>query len=170
MTDRRPLAASTWSLCQRSLPIACVDVLPVQVFKRDEPRVGLINRDSAGAGLKWCLIGGRILRDESLEAAIAGIVKDALGGDVRVLSLTGEQPLYVAQYFSSPRNGYPTDPRKHAVALTYAVEFSGHPAPQGEAKAFEWFKASALPGSSDFGFGQDMVARACLDILVTRRK
>src|SRR4051812_1541623 len=60
------LSDQDWQWASEHLPIACVDVLPVQ--RGDDGgirRIGLIRRDSP-MGEKWCHIGGRLLYGESL--------------------------------------------------------------------------------------------------------
>jgi len=69
----------------------------------------------------------------------------------------------VIEYFTQPDLGDFYDPRKHAVALTYAAscECAGEPQAQGEALEFGWFGLDRL-SEVDFGFGQGGAAARVL--------
>lgn len=164
------LSSANWKLIQTSIPVVCVDVLPV--FFSPNPRsdfqsAGLIFRKTP-QGRKWCLIGGRLLYGEPLSEAIRRQVREALGGQVTVNVDRDQQPLYVAQYSPNGRAPFALDPRQHSVALTYAVEMEGTPTPGGEAILFKWFEIAKIPRGKQFGFGQDAVLRACLRLLKKR--
>jgi len=61
----------------------------------------------------------------------------------------------VIEYFTEPDLGDFYDPRKHAVALTYAAscECVSQPEALGEALEFGWFGLEEL-SEVEFGFGQ----------------
>ncbi len=160
------LSPEEWAQAQHQMPIACVDALPIRLSSErgSVESVGLILRHTAIEGDRWCLTGGRILHGETVSEAIDRHVRTTLGDAVTWHSGTGEQPLWVHQYFPDPRVGYGLDPRQHAVALTYAVRLQGDPAPKGEALDFRWFDVAELD-RVPFGFGQGDVARACLTAL-----
>jgi ADP-ribose pyrophosphatase YjhB (NUDIX family) len=143
---------------EASVPIVCVDVL---LSPYDNPKqIGLIHRTTYDDGFGWCLIGGRVLRDESLADAVDRHVLATLGDSIRVVRSSMHLGA-VIEYFSKPGLGDFHDPRKHAVALTYAAkcEFHGEPEVHGEAIDFRWFSIDDLP-DIDFGFGQgEAVAR-----------
>lgn len=141
-----------------SVPIVCVDVL---LSPHNIPeQIGLIHRTTYDGGFGWCLIGGAVLRNEHLLDAVDRHVKASLGACIRVIRSSiclGA----VIEYFSEPELGDFYDPRKHAVALTYAAECKafGKPEVSGEALDFRWFSIDSLPDIS-FGFGQgEAVAR-----------
>jgi ADP-ribose pyrophosphatase YjhB (NUDIX family) len=158
------LTDEEWHLVEGRMPIACVDVLPLRNAEGSPQEVGLIWRP-APVDQHWCLIGGRILRNESVEEAQQRLLTDSLGPHIRWRSRTNEQPIYVAQYFPHKRAGYPRDPRKHAVALTYVVDLDGRIEPSGEAAGgFRWFASDSL-SSVDFGFEQGLVVERCLAAL-----
>lgn len=162
------LAAEEWGRVQQLVPIVCVDVLPLRraAGSSDEAvEIGLIRRQTPHQGARWCLVGGRLLRNESLPEAICRQVMETLGPGAVVQPPVDLRPVYVAQYFSRPRVGELFDPRQHAVGLTYALMVSGDVRPQGEALDFAWFSPASLPPVEAFGFEQERVVAACLDWL-----
>jgi len=164
------LPPSRWRLVQASVPIVCVDVLPVRVSRRTPhivEAIGLILRDTPRGRRRWCLIGGRLLYGESLRDAIGRQIGETLGSQVRIHLRRDQQPLYIAQYSPLKTKSFSLDPRQHAVGLTYASEITGSPAPQGEAVAYEWFDVRKLPPPKEFGFDQARIVKYCLQLLRT---
>ena len=164
------LPPSRWKLVQASVPIVCVDVLPIRTSRlapHTVEAIGLILRDTPRQGQRWCLIGGRLLYGEPLQDAIVRQVGETLGRRVRVHRRRDQQPLYIAQYAPHSIRPFALDPRQHAVGLTYVSEMTGSPAPQGEAVAYEWFDVRKLPPPEEFGFDQDRVVKFCLQLLRT---
>jgi ADP-ribose pyrophosphatase YjhB (NUDIX family) len=148
------LPEKDWKLVCESVPILCVDVLLSPIA--DPRQVALIRRATyEGASDGWCLVGGRVLRNEHLPAAVERHVAATLGPAVRVDPSTLQLGT-VIEYFTQRDLGDFYDPRKHAVALTYTAscECAGEPTPQGEALEFRWFKIDQL-SEVNFGFGQD---------------
>ena len=158
------LSPDDWRWAQQALPIACVDVLPVRVADGRVGRVGLIHRDTPHQGRRWCLVGGRLWRDETFAGAAARQLRETLGPAVTFEPVADDrQPDHVVQYFPAPRPGGLVDPRQHAVAVTFVVPLlADDVAPAGEAFDFRWFAADRLPPPDQWGFGQDAVAAACL--------
>ncbi|HET7121897.1 MAG TPA: DUF4916 domain-containing protein [Solirubrobacterales bacterium] len=142
---------------ERRVPILCVDLLPL---RPDASAVGLIRRKTYEGGEGWCLIGGAVMRDESLLAALRRHVETTLGAGF-VADLSAACPLTTVEYFSEPGLGEFYDPRKHAVALTYAAPCTGTAEPQGEALEFSWIPIDELP-LVEFGFGQGPVVERVL--------
>lgn len=141
------LSDDEWEWACERLPIACVDVLPV---RRDGfgyvTQVGLIRRDFVGRGERWCHVGGRVLIEESLTEAAERHLFEALVSSAAV-TVPGE-PYMVNQYFRTVRAGMGYDPRKHAVATCFLVEFpsSAKVSHQGrEATDFRWFPLNSIP-------------------------
>ena len=161
---RRLLPDQDYQFIRARVPILCVDVL---LSPKDDPqRVGLIYRMTHDGGEGWCLIGGRVLRNERLIDAVTRHVRATLGEGVTVdRSTLGLRT--IAEYFSEPFEGELYDPRKHAVALTYTAFCDGEPRPMGEAQEFRWFEISELSGLS-FGFGQGKVISRFLEISTNR--
>lgn len=156
-----------WRYLQSAVPIACVDVLPIQFVtdgngKSSLGAVGLIFRDTPHQGKRWCLVGGRLARDERLADAISRQIQETLGAEVQFQIATGGQPHYVAEYFTVPTPDGCFDPRQHAIGLTYCIPIKGKINPQGEAIAFSWFDPLHLPKTDEFGFNQDRVVALCL--------
>jgi len=161
------LSGERWKLVQTSIPVVCVDVLPIHFSPNsdsDLQSVGLILRKTP-EGRKWCLIGGRLLYGESLSEAIRRQVREALGRHVKVRVGPDQQPFYIAQYAPSGRTPFVLERRQHSVGLTYALEIHGTPTPRGEAIVFRWFETAKLPRRTQFGFSQDRVLRTCLRLL-----
>src|SRR5438309_1951881 len=102
MTDQIPpfklLPDSEWKFVRDSVPIACVDVLPLRRdLSRNDRELGLIYRETPHQGRRWCLVGGRMFRNESLAEAAARQLRDTLGPQVRFNVPADAQPLYTAQ-------------------------------------------------------------------------
>lgn len=136
------LPADLYAQIERSIPIACVDFVPVRTTPDAKKQLGLIRRHSPH-GEVWCHLGGRILRGETIREALRRHALDTLGVD---LALPADpQPAYVYQWFPAeirPSDGMPhgDDPRKHAIGLSFVVELAGdsEPRPQNEALDFAW--------------------------------
>lgn len=160
---------SDWLRAQKTMPIACVDVLAMEVRDGALERVGLIRRFTPHQGERWCLIGGRLGRNESFREAIVRQVHDALGGAIRYELPNDPQPTFVAQYFTQSQPGTLFDPRQHAIGMVFGVPIEGDVCAQGEALSFRWFEPSSLPPPHDFGFQQDIVVAECLRRLQPQR-
>jgi ADP-ribose pyrophosphatase YjhB (NUDIX family) len=141
--------------------------LPVQTGRENQiTHVGLIHRDTPHQGRRWCLVGGRLWRNESFAEAATRQIGETLGPGAQFHIHPDPQPAYVAQYFTHQRETGLLDPRQHAVAMVFVVPISGEIVAGGEACAFRWFASSELPPPAEWGFGQDRVAAACLDRLI----
>ena len=101
-------------------------------------------------GERWCHIGGRILYQETLlDAAQRHLAETIRSPDDTSLR---QEPYFINQYFPTPRQGMGLDPRKHAVAACYLVDFEVEDdvATHGtEAKSFKWFDVDSLPDSDE---------------------
>lgn len=140
------LPADLYARIEESMPIACVDFVPVRdVEGRRE--IGLILRDSPH-GRVWCHLGGRIQRGETIAAAIRRHSRDTLG--LEPVLPRNPQPDYVYEWFPAavaPADGtvFGDDPRKHAIGLSFTITLDGVPRPQNEALDFAFFRTDALP-------------------------
>lgn len=144
----RFLPADLYQQIEQSIPLACVDFVPVRERSQGK-EYGLIQRDSP-FGVVWCHLGGRISRGESIREALLRHADDTLG--VGLDLPTDPQPDYVYQWF--PPSDRPADaagftfgddPRKHAIGLSFIVRALGDPQPRNEAHAFEWFAFGDRP-------------------------
>lgn len=149
---------------RETVPIVCVDVVTVRVTPdATVGEIGLILRDTPHQGRRWCLVGGRVRKDETLAEAAARHLHETLGPSIRFRLDPDPQPVYVSQYFTIRRPVGVIDPRQHSVAMNFVVPIEGEPVPAGEAYDFRWVSRSALPTSDEFGFEQDRVLRAVLE-------
>lgn len=146
------LRDSDWARATAKLPIACVDVLPVQ-YGQDQrvSRIGLIRRSWPDSDRQvWCHVGGRVLIGETLLTAAERHLRDSLRW--RAHPAIAASPYFVNEYFTEPGIGEGWDPSKHAVASCFLAEFDPTETPrhQGdEAMDFRWFGLEELPDSSE---------------------
>jgi len=131
---------------EASMPIACVDFVPVQ-DAGDGRRIGLILRESPH-GRVWCHLGGRVQRGETLVQAVQRHAQETLAVSTELP--VNAQPAHVYEWFPpdiAPEDGteHGDDPRKHAIGLSYVVTLVGQPEPQHEALDFAYFAPDALP-------------------------
>ncbi|GAA2582762.1 DUF4916 domain-containing protein [Microbacterium binotii] len=132
---------------EQSVPIACVDFVPMRA-NGDGPReIGLILRDSPH-GQVWCHLGGRIHRGETIADAIRRHARETVG--VAPELPLNPQPDYVYEWFPTqlaPTDGtaFGDDPRKQAIGLSFVVELPAGTHPANEALRFEYFSVSSLP-------------------------
>jgi ADP-ribose pyrophosphatase YjhB (NUDIX family) len=132
---------------ERSMPIACVDFVPVLVGSDGARPIGLIRRNSPH-GPVWCHLGGRVQFGETVRDAIRRHARETLQAEVRIEA--NPQPSYVYEWFPSqvaPTDGtvFGDDPRKHAIGLSFIVEVDGNPIAQNEALEFAYFSPGDLP-------------------------
>lgn len=156
------LSDEEYRLIQESIPIACVDIAPIRLNARGIESIGLIFRETPHQGRRWCMVGGRVLRDETLAAAASRQLRQTLGDGIQFKIDEDAQPVYVAQYFPTRQPVGVIDPRQHSVTMNYCVEIAGDVVPQGEAMDFRWFAPDSLPDFGQFGFEQDKVLAQCL--------
>jgi ADP-ribose pyrophosphatase YjhB (NUDIX family) len=158
------LDASDWKWVQDTMPIACADAVPVRLGTDGKTieQIGLIYRNTPHQGMRWCMVGGRMWRNESFAEAITRQLRETLGPLIRFQIDPNRQPDFVVQYFTSPRPIGFLDPRQHAITLAYVDPIEGEITAMGEAESFKWFDSDALPPADQFGFEQDVVIRECL--------
>ena len=159
------LDPNDWARVQRSVPIACVDLLPLRWTEGAGPRpsaFGLILRIGETGEPRWGLVGGRVLLGEMLDEALTRHVAETLGPLAEVGDLVPGQPTAVAEYFPDIRPGLLHDPRQHSIALTYCLPVTGEIAPRGEALDFRWFDIGSAPGAEAIGFGQHGLIVTCM--------
>jgi ADP-ribose pyrophosphatase YjhB (NUDIX family) len=150
------LSDEAWDEIQASVPIVCVDLVPVRLDATGAvSAVGLIRRRMPGTGdVVWCVLGGRINHGETLRAAVVRHIESTLSGADFDLP-ADPQPAYVFQWFPSVRNddgvAYGIDPRRHSVGLCFVVPITGEPTAveNGEALHFAWFAVDELDALED---------------------
>lgn len=143
------LPADLYAQIEQSMPIACVDFVPVRRDKNGIPaEVGLILRESP-FGQVWCHLGGRIQYGETLANAIQRHSRESLGAVPHVG--VDPQPMWVYQWFPervAPSDGltFGADPRKHAIGLSFIVDLGEQLiTPANEALDFAYFDVAELP-------------------------
>ncbi|MBB5743395.1 ADP-ribose pyrophosphatase YjhB (NUDIX family) [Microbacterium ginsengiterrae] len=141
------LPPELYATLERSVPLACVDFVPVRESRAGSAEVGLILRDSP-FGQVWCHLGGRIRHGETIAQAIQRHALDTLS--IRVDIPEDPQPAWVYQWFPPEVApvvdwAFGTDPRKHAIGLSFVTSLMGDPTPRNEALDFEFFSLDALP-------------------------
>jgi ADP-ribose pyrophosphatase YjhB (NUDIX family) len=161
------LPAAQWRTIQQTVPVCCVDVLVLRFHpgKKSPAAVGLISRHTPHQGVRWCTVGGRLHRNESFPQAVQRQLHETLGTAITFDLRRIDQPLFVAQYFTTRRTIGIVDPRQHTIGLTFALPIAGDPQPQGEALSFQWFPPTKLPSARQFGFGQEKLVTTCLQRL-----
>jgi ADP-ribose pyrophosphatase YjhB (NUDIX family) len=149
------LSQADYDVARGLVPIVCVDLLPARflTLERDERELALIVRDDAEGGERYALVGGGVLRGETIDDACRRHLIETLGSAVS-WERHFDAPDTILEYFPDGRPGYGIDTRKHSVGLTYLVDVSGNVAAGGEASAVAWFPESRLPRRSEFAFRQ----------------
>lgn len=157
-----------WENIKKTIPIVCVDIIPFRNLQKSEKtlnlEIGLILR-LAPIIKKWCFIGGRILKDETISDAIHRQLRETLGINIKYNLEKDPQPIYVAQYFGKKTSYYGFDPRQHAVGLTYFLNIEGEAKASGEALDFRWFNINQMPLHAEFGFKQDRILTKVLKLI-----
>ncbi len=130
---------------QRNIPVACVDLLVLRKHAGTVETL-LIKRKIYPEQGKWCLIGGRILKNEYTKDAIRRQAQEELGLSVKILPPWNEiMPFGV---FNDPKS----DKQKHFVVLAYPVMITrGRLNASGpEFSEARWFAFSKLPQTLGF--------------------
>ena len=156
------LTEAEYQRVRETVPIVCVDIVPLRVEAGAVKQVGLILRDAPDQGRRWCLVGGRVWRNETLAEAVTRHIQETMGPEIRFHLDPDAQPIYVAQYFPTRRPVGVIDLRQHSVAMNYCVRIGGEVATGGEAHEFRWFDVNRLPSPDEFGFEQDRILDECL--------
>ncbi|NDB21223.1 MAG: DUF4916 domain-containing protein [Proteobacteria bacterium] len=152
-----------WRSIQRSIPIVCVDAIPVRLTTKPDrsqtvTSVGLIRRavpapfgEPDGSSLTgrsgWGIVGGRMRHGATFAEELARQVRETLGPAAVVTPIDPTNPTYVAQYSPhGPDSRFDaTDPRQHAIGVTWIVTLVGPLSPQGEATGFHWASPPSFP-------------------------
>lgn len=145
------------------LPVVCVDLLPWRQ-SGESRELAFIVRDDSQGGRRYALVGGGVLRTETINEAATRHLRETLGEEVGWVDNFDRRPDALLQYFPDDREGHGLDTRKHSVGLTYLVEISGEVNAGGEAEEVHWFALEDLPRREQFGFRQWRVAEELLEV------
>ncbi len=161
------LTDEDYKLVTNSVPIICVDILPVMQDEMGAWKVGVIKRATGSQVGKLTILGGRIFHSETVGESIHRHLRTDLqiGSFAYCEGISEDAPFMVQQYFqkdSSDSDTYGFDPTKHALALTYLIEIKETPNPVNEASEFQWIDSIS---EKVFGFNQQLVVVRALDYL-----
>ncbi len=153
------LSSKEYELVTNSVPIVCIDVIPL-IYSNNTVKLGAIIRATGSESGKVALIGGRILKNESITEAIRRhIQKDLSCTQFSYNQLNNEDsPFLVQQYehtASLPKKFECFDPTKHSIGLTYLIELQETPVATNEARDFLWLSEHDI--NDNFAFRQDFV-------------
>ena len=136
---------------RKSIPIACVDLIVLRV-KNKKIETLFIKRAIYPELGKWCLIGGRIIRGESLGDTIRRQVKTELGVSVKIIKPWNETfPIMALSDDTS-------DIQKQFVVLVYPVIISGGNLKKSgpEFSEAKWFSIKKLPKILGFAHKKEL--------------
>lgn len=171
-----PLDDAQWRQVQQSVPILCVDVVPVR-RAADRLQVGLIRRTFAETPDEvWCHLGGRVRYGETTDEAVQRHLIETLdlvgpfGAEVGL----DPQPHHVMQWFPGTLRTAPTygeDPRKHALSLCFALELGPDLRARagGEGRELRWFAPADVTGSGLWPGTAHLVAATLAGAGLTQR-
>src|SRR3989344_1167232 len=106
----KKISAGLYHKFHKLFPIICVDLIV-----KNGGKFLLVKRRSQPEKGKWWFPGGRVYKNETLEAAAKRKLKQETG-----LSAKGLKQVGIYEYFSS--KGYFSDTNAHMVAVVYAVD------------------------------------------------
>lgn len=169
------LSNAAYSLSTELCIMPCVDGIAIR-RRNDKIEALAIRRNTGPFTNKLCSIGGRILFEESYEQALRRHFKTDL--DVKIEFLTPwDQPATVYQ-FMRPLNDGGVLPdfgveisRRHCITSVYivklqtdALSFGSSKMGLQEVQGVEWFSVDNIPPPHEFGYGQDVYFRKCLEL------
>ena len=94
------------------MPIACIDVL----IHDDDGNILLVKRNQEPAKDKWWIIGGRLLKEETMPEGAVRKAKEEVMLDVEVEKLIGVYD----EFFDTSIQGFPT----HTVCVAFLAKAS----------------------------------------------
>lgn len=173
--EGRHLKRSLYELFVELGVVACVDGIP---FRKSNGKIELmaIARNTGPFKNKLCSVGGRILLEESVESALRRHFATDLGVEIEMIN-PWDKPVIFHQFMRPHIDGtvlpdFGAEPqRRHALSLIYLVkieeknieygqtEFGGQ-----EASGTRWFSKDEMPADSEFGYGQEVYYKKCLEI------
>ncbi len=153
----------------------CVD--GVAVRKRDGIVEAMAIRRNTGPYTgKLCSVGGRIFFEESFEVAMRRQFTSDLGCEIEFIT-PWDRPAFVHQFMRPRADGTllpdfgPEPTRRHNMTIVYLVRLLSEKFTFGstthggqEAGGVEWFSLETMPPASEFGYGQDIYFKKCLQL------
>ena len=143
---KQRLPPETFELVQRSVPIICVDLVVLRKVVQQGYEALLIKRKIYPERGTWCLIGGRVLKNETILGAIRRQALRELGVRVKILPpWSSSRPILVSEALRA-------DPQKHYVSLLYPVVITGGTIRDDgpEFDAVQWCTEKTIPRTMGF--------------------
>jgi colanic acid biosynthesis protein WcaH len=117
------------------LPILCVDV----VIKNSRGEYLLIKRDNEPRKGEWWVIGGRLLKGETLEQAVVRKIREEIG-----LNVEAVQPIGYYEAVSQ-ENPFGQAPRLHAVSVVFSTVVDSNQQIKLDDQSTDWKYSKELP-------------------------
>lgn len=139
--SNRLIPKKIFDIIQKFIPITTIDFIFLRKASNGSCEILLIKRRIYPERGKWCLLGGRVLKGETIQQAINRQAKRELGVRVKILlPYTLNNPIGV---FSDSK----ADLQKHFISLVYPVIISdGNFKKAGpEFSEAKWFSINNIP-------------------------
>ncbi len=117
------------------MPLLCVDV----IIKNSRGEYLLVRRANEPLQGQWWVIGGRVLKNETLEQAVIRKVKQEVGLTIRELTPVG----YYEDRFE--KNSIPLDSPLHTVSVVFSTSIDGQQPIKLDGQSLEWQFLKELP-------------------------
>lgn len=164
INDQGLLTPELWGLLVALGAIPCVDSFAVRINTSGKTELLAIRRNTGQYTGKFCVVGGVIAMNESIEQAMRRHWTTDLQCEIELLT-DWKHPFRMHQGIH-PNNGggikeeFFPEPSKHSIAPIYAVKLVTEPAGFGstihggqEASGFQWFTKENLPPAEEFAYG-----------------
>lgn len=172
--SRGGLITPLFRLVEKVMPIMCTDGIALRWNEEDGYQVLAIVRGTGRYRGKFCSLGGRILRNESVEQALRRHWKTGLGAEIKFLRPWYE-PIRIGQWVpvaegEEPPPDFGPESTKHALCAYHAITLDGVIGQFGqnhagqEVMGVRWFSLDTLPEDENaFGYGQRQFFKICLE-------
>jgi ADP-ribose pyrophosphatase YjhB (NUDIX family) len=157
----------------------CVDGIAVRKQNDGTIEALAIRRSTGPFAGKLCSVGGRILFEESFETAMRRHFLTDLGSPIDFIT-PWDKPASVYQFMRPQSDNtvlpdFGVDPtRRHDITIVYLVRllneqltFGTTPLGTQEASDVEWFSLAKMPPLEEFGYGQGVYFKKCLEVAET---
>lgn len=130
------LSLDTFKTVIKSSPLVSIDL----IVRNEQGQVLLGKRTNRPAQGFWFVVGGRVLKDESLEHAFKRLIKVELGLDEVASSFNGVYQHFYKDNFSEDKFS------THYIVLAYEIIFNGKLSslPLEQHSNYEWFEEKEL--------------------------